>query len=123
MTAKDVGGDKFRFDVSGLKAGENTLELVNDSKKELHHVIALPLQPGRTVKDVKKFFESDGKGRPPVDFMKGEGTAVLDQKTREVTKLKLPKSGDYVLICGLPDRDGKGKPHFHEGLLKQVKVD
>jgi len=49
------------------------------------------------------------------------GASVLDGKTKETTQLTLSK-GPYVLVCFLTDRDGKGKPHFQEGLLSQVTV-
>ena len=74
--------------------------------------------------DAKKFLATEGEpqGPPPVDFAGGGNTSVLDQKTKEVTKLTLSKPGNYVLVCFLGDRDGKGKPHFQEGALEQVRV-
>lgn len=120
VTATDVGADKLRFKVSGLKSGSNTLKFVNESKKELRHVIAIPLLPGKREADAKKFFD-DGQGKPPMDFDNTVGTSVLDQKTEEVTTFSL-KSGKYVLVCFLPDRDGKGEEHFKDGMLKEVDV-
>ncbi len=125
VTAKDKGDDEFSFETSGLKVGNNTLEFVNDSKKELHHVIGFPLLPGKTVADAKKAFASNGppQGPPPVDFESGFGTSVLNQKTKEVTDLKISKPGNYVLVCFLSDRDGKGKRHFAEGMLKEADAE
>ncbi|MDX6667067.1 MAG: hypothetical protein QOK04_447 [Solirubrobacteraceae bacterium] len=123
VTVKDVGKDKFRFDNSPLKAGTVTVEFNNTSKQD-HHVIALPLLPGKTIADVKKALASNGppSGPPPVDFAGQTGTAIVDYKQKEVAQLHLAKAGNYVLLCFLTDRNGKGKPHFQEGLLKEVKV-
>ena len=124
VTATDTSDHKHAFEVSGLKTGKNTLLFKNESREELHHIVAFPLLPGRTAQDAKRFLETQGKpsGPPPVDFENGDSTAVLDQGTEMVTTLNLRKAGDYVLICFLPDRDGKGKPHFEEGMLKQISV-
>ncbi len=124
VTATDTADHKHSYEVSGLKVGLNTLLFKNESKEELHHIVIFKLQPGRTAQDAKTFLETQGKpsGPPPIDFENGDSTAILDQKTEMVTTLNLRKAGDYVLICFLPDRDGKGKPHFLEGMLEQVSV-
>jgi hypothetical protein len=108
---------------SGLKAGKNTITFDNTTN-QLHHIVALPLVPGKTAADVKKFLASNGKPScpPPVNFDQGVSTAVIDQKFKQTTELTLAKPGNYVLLCFISDRDGKGKPHFLEGLDKQVKV-
>jgi hypothetical protein len=118
ITAKTVSKDKYAFDISGLKAGDNTVKFTNDSKGELHHVQAFPVNDGATLDQIKKVFASSGppKGKPPVDFAKGTGTTVLESKQDEVTHLNLQK-GKYVFVCFLTDRDG-GKPHFLKGLAK-----
>ncbi len=125
ITAKTVSKDKYAFDISGLKAGDNALKFANDSKDQLHEVQAFKVSdPNASLADVKKFLEQQGppkKGqKPPIDFKSNVGTAVLDQKTDEVTHLTLQK-GKYVFLCFLPDRDG-GKPHFLEGLAKFADV-
>jgi len=124
VTATDTADHKHSYEVSGLKVGLNTFLFKNESKEELHHIVIFKLQPGRTAQDAKTFLETQGKpsGPPPIDFENGDSTAILDQKTEMVTTLNLRKAGDYVLICFLPDRDGKGKPHFLEGMLEQVSV-
>jgi hypothetical protein len=123
VTIKDVGKDKFRFDNSPLKTGTVTFEFNNTSKQD-HHILAVPLLPGKTVAEVKKALASNGppSGPPPVDFGKLTGAAILDPKQKQVAQLHLAKPGNYVLLCFLTDRNGKGKPHFLEGLLKEVKV-
>ena len=46
---------------------------------------------------------------------------MLDGKKKETTQLNLSK-GRYAIVCFLTDRDGKGKPHFQEGMLKEVNI-
>lgn len=122
IEAKTVGKDKYEFVVSGLKAGPNKLLFKNDSKGELHHVVAFPIRPGKTLADVKKALATQGKpsGPPPVDFMNAAGTEVIDGKRELVSTVNL-KAGHYALVCFLNDRDG-GKPHFMKGMLKEVDV-
>jgi hypothetical protein len=122
VEVKAKGDDEFEFLPSNLKAGTNRMTFDNTSD-EIHHVLALPLVGSSTLADVKKFLATQGKasGPPPVEFDKGSNTAVLDGTRKEITTIKL-KRGRNVLICFLTDRDGKGKPHFQEGLLKEVNV-
>lgn len=124
IVAKDVPGDKHAFDDSGLKVGGNTVSFDNNSEKEDHHFILFPLLPGKTLADAKKFLATQGQpsGPPPVDFDNGVGSAVIGAKQKETLHIDLPRAGNYVLLCFVTDRDGKGPPHFLKGMLKEVKV-
>jgi len=123
VTVKDEPKDSFRFDVSGLKTGSNTVTFDNTSK-EYHHVLAVPLLPGKTLAQAKTALASNGppKGPPPVDFASLSGSAVADSKSKDVVQLTFAKPGNYVLLCFLTDKDGKGKQHLLRGLLKEVHV-
>lgn len=119
----DDGKDRYKFETSGLTAGANqvTFDNASESDEALHHVIAFPIVPGKTLADVRKAFSSqNASGPPPLDFANGTGTTVLDAKRSLVTTLTL-KKGSYALICFLNDRD-ETKPHFMEGLLQKVDV-
>ena len=122
VETKDVRKDEYEFVTSGLKAGTNNLTFDNTSE-EIHHVLAVPMRGTATLAQVKKFFATMGEapGPPPVDFEKASGTAVLDGKRKETTRLELQK-GRNVLICFLTDRDGKGKSHTEEGMLQEVDI-
>jgi plastocyanin len=123
ITVKDVGKDKFRFDNSALRAGVTTITFDNTSKQD-HHLVAFRLLPGKTLADAKKAFATQGppSGPPPVDPQSQTGVPVHDPKTKQVVQVDFTKPGNYVLLCFLKDRDGKGKPHVAEGLLKEIKV-
>jgi hypothetical protein len=125
ITAKTVAKDKYAWNISGLKAGDNTIKFSNDSKNELHHVQAVRVtDPKASLSDVKKAIAQEGpppKGqKPPIDPNTNLGTAALDGKTDEVTHLNLQK-GKYVFVCFFNDRDG-GKPHFLKGLAKFEEI-
>ncbi len=122
IEAIDKGHHKYAFASSNLKAGTNELTFANKSK-EIHLVAAFPIVGKATIADVKKALSQRGKpaGPPPIDFEKGDNTTVLDGKRKLTTRLKLAK-GRNALVCFLPDRDGKGKPHFQEGMLKEVEI-
>ncbi len=112
-----------RFTVSGLKLGHNRLRFRNTGK-QIHHAILFPMLPGKTLGDVRDAFAAQGppSGPPPVDFAGSAGTAALDADGAEVTDLVLRSPGRYALVCFIADRDGKGRPHFLDGMLKEVVV-
>lgn len=111
------------FEISGLRAGSNRVRFVNKGEQD-HHAVLFPIQPGKAIADVEKFFQQQGRpsGPPPVDFEGGDYVAVIEGDNEQVTDLTLRKPGKYAVVCFLTDRDGKGKPHFAEGMLKEVDV-
>ena len=121
IVAKDKGDDEFEWVTTNLKPGKNELTFDNASK-EIHLVIAAPIVGKATLADVKKFLgEMNSSGPPPLGFDKAVGTSILDGKKKLTTSVNLPK-GRTALICFLTDRDGKGKAHYEEGLLKEVDI-
>ena len=123
IAVKDKGHHEYEWVTSNLKAGKTELTFDNTKSKEIHLVVGFPILGNATIADVRKFLSQRGKpsGPPPVDFEKGFNTAVLDGKRKETTTVTLVK-GRNALVCFLHDRDGKGKPHTEEGLLKEVEV-
>lgn len=116
ITAKE-----YAFDASGLRAGANEIQFVNDGR-EIHHVIALPLAQGRTAADFRRFIASDGRGGPPpVDFEAGANTSAFDGGTSGNVRLTL-RRGEYVLVCFISDRRG-GPPHAVMGMVREVTVE
>lgn len=121
ITATDKGKDKYAWEVTNLTAGTHNVTFDNKSK-QIHLVFAAPIVGKANLAQIKTFLsQQNPTGRPPIDFLKAAGASILDGKTTETTQLTLTK-GHYALICFLTDRDGKGKPHFQEGMLKVVTV-
>ena len=114
-----IDAKEYSFTTSGLKAGPQKVEFANTGK-ELHHAIGFAVKPGKTPADLKKFFESEGKGPPPFEEKGMFSTAVIDGGQRQVIDLDL-KSGKYALVCFIQDRKG-GPPHVAKGMLSEVTV-
>lgn len=109
----------YSFTTTGLKAGRQKVEFANTGK-ELHHAIGFKVKPGKTPADLKKFFDSEGKGPPPFDEKGGFETAVIDGGQRQVVDLDI-KPGKYALVCFIQDRKG-GPPHVAKGMVSELTV-
>jgi len=114
-----IGAKEYSFTTSGLKAGRQKVEFANTGK-ELHHALGFAVKPGKTPADLKKFFDSEGKGPPPFEEKGGFETTVIDGGQRQVVDLEL-KSGKYALVCFIQDRKG-GPPHVAKGMISELTV-
>ena len=110
----------YSFTTSGLKAGPQKVEFANTGK-ELHHAVGFAVKPGKTPADLKKFFESEGKGPPPFEEKGGFDTAVIDGGQRQVVDLDL-KPGKYAVVCFIIDPE-TGRPHLMDGMVTTFTVD
>ncbi len=75
---REVDASEYKFDVSGLKTGENTFTFANKGQ-QFHHLIAVPMAEGATLDDVNTFLQSEdggGDAPPPIDFDKEQDLAV-----------------------------------------------
>jgi len=125
VTATDEGEgeDKtYDFEFAGLKAGTNEVRFENTGD-ELHHALFFPMRQGATIKEVEEAFaaEEEPEGPPPVDFMNGVGTTVIDGGIAQNISLDL-KAGKYAVVCFISDREG-GPPHAAKGMLKELTVE
>jgi hypothetical protein len=120
-TEARIVASEYTFEVEGLKAGENEVTFEN-SGQELHHAIGFPINPGKSIDDVKKALSEEGEpsGPPPFDPKGIFGTAVLDGGISQVVNLDL-KPGKYAIVCFIQDRKG-GPPHVMKGMIKEVEV-
>ncbi len=124
VKAAKAGKDKYAWDISGLKAGKNTITFDSEGSDALHFILAVPVKgKAPPLSKLKSDFAKAGSGPPPayLDFQNTQGTAILDGDSSQTTSLELKKPGQYVFFCPLTDRDG-GKTHDQEGLLKVVTV-
>ena len=114
-----VTAEDYSFESEGLTAGKVTLAFEN-AGVEPHHVLALPLQKGKTIDDFKAFVRTE-KGPPPVDFRRGVTSTVIDGDKTLVQDVTLQK-GEYVMVCFISDRAG-GKPHALKGMISPATVE
>lgn len=125
ITAEDATEGRrttYGFRLEGLKAGTNQVHFQNTGR-ELHHALFVPLRKGATIAQAERFLESDRppSGPPPVDFAKITGTKVIDAGIEQNITLGLD-AGRYAVICFISDRDG-GKPHVAKGMIEQLTVE
>lgn len=112
---------EYGFDVSGLVAGKNSVVYSNGGK-EWHHVAMQKLMPGKTLADFQKALAAPENGPPPVGLTDDKASAqlpVLSPGLTEVADFTLTK-GTYVFVCFMPD--AAGKPHFMDGMVREVKI-
>ncbi|HEY7137724.1 MAG TPA: hypothetical protein VIB48_21905 [Acidimicrobiia bacterium] len=115
-----VTASEYKFDTSGLKAGDNLVEFKN-SGIQLHMVLAAPMQPGKTLADVKTAMSSDNQSAPPpIDFEKAVGAEVVDPGQSVFVHWNL-SPGKYAMLCFLNDHTG-GPPHFTMGMLQELDI-
>ena len=122
-TSGTITASEYAFETAGpLKAGDVQLTFDN-SGKEAHHIVGLPINPGKTVKEVADFLkeEDEASGPPPFSENGGFDTAILDGGAEQTFDAKL-KAGKYALICFIPDRAG-GPPHVAKGMVSEAVVE
>jgi hypothetical protein len=122
VTAATTGEEdpQYEWKSEGLKAGQNKITFDSEGDKALHVLVAAPIKGNATIDQVGQELDSNGPPRS-IDFNNAAQTTVIDGGKQEVTTLNL-KAGRYAFICFLPDRDEPDKPHYKEGLLKEVTV-
>ena len=120
QTTAEVDASEYKFDVTGLKAGDNTFTFVNKGN-QFHHLIAVPMVPGATIDDVKAAFASDQEPEnSPIDFSKEQDLAVTGPGQAQVVTFHLDQ-GSYVFLCFLNDKTGESPPSA-KGMLQQVDI-
>lgn len=118
--AAEVDASEYKFDASGLKAGENTFTFANKGE-QFHHLIAVPMVEGATLDDVVTALSSDTPpDNPPIDFDKEQDLAVTGPGEAQSVTMNF-EAGSYVFLCFINDREG-GPPHFTKGMVTQVDI-
>ena len=115
--------DEYAFEATGLTGGAPQQVRVENLGSEPHFVEAVPLQPSKSVADVRAFFEpgsEESKGLPPIDFEQGGQSALLDGGGVQVVDFGLAP-GDYALLCFVADRAG-GPQHIEKGMISEAVV-
>lgn len=100
-----------------ISGGLNIIRLKNRGH-DVHHVQFLRLQGKKTEKDFKKALAADSTRLPPWVVRYGGVNSVMPGE--EAAVLLDLDPGDYVLICGIPDK--QGLPHVVHGMTKSLQV-
>jgi hypothetical protein len=113
-----IEATEYEFVASGLQAG-STPVLFDNAGGEPHFIAGIGIKPGKTIADVRKFFETH-KGEPPIDESRSFSTALIEGGQSQSIDVDL-QAGDYALLCFVPDRAG-GPPHAVKGMISKVTV-
>jgi hypothetical protein len=110
--------DDYDFVVApAIRAGRRTIRVENVSTQP-HEVGVLRLERGKTVDDVMAWLRQRD-GAPPAEVV--GGSSALSRGV--VTYIHADfTSGDYVLVCFVPDRKD-GKSHYEHGMVRKFRVD
>lgn len=112
----------YSFESFDLRAGRSKI-LVENTGRQPHHVVALPIREGNTIEDVEQALreeEGEPSGPPPFDEEAGVNTAVIDGGRKQIAELEL-RPGNYALLCFISDRQG-GPPHVAKGMIAEATV-
>jgi hypothetical protein len=117
-----VKAKDYAFEISGLKAGNNSVSFENTGQ-QFHHALFVPLAPGATFDQAKAALASQEAptGPPPINFEKAVGFEVVNPGAKLVQNSFTLEKGTYVVICFINDKSG-GPPHFTKGMIQQLDV-
>jgi hypothetical protein len=99
-----------------LSTGKHIVQVVNDGP-QVHELELVKLEPGKTTKDFLAWMakpESAG----PADAI--GGVVGIAKNGSNFFDVEL-STGNYVLICFVPDKND-GKSHYHHGMIKEFTV-
>jgi hypothetical protein len=100
-----------------IDGGWKTILLKNQGR-EIHHVQFLKLPAEKTSKDFNEALASDSTRLPSWVVRYGGVNSVMPGE--EATVIINLDPGEYVLICGIPDK--RGLPHVIRGMSKSLQV-
>ena len=102
-----------------IQAGAQTWEVVNQGQ-QIHHLVLMKLQEGKTMEDVQRFMETQ-EGEPPADEV--GHTNVLSPGASNYIDVDLTP-GTYLALCFMPDHlgDATGQPHVMLGMMQNFTV-
>jgi hypothetical protein len=107
----------YAFDVpERIPAGLTTIRLVNKGP-DLHHVVLIRLEAGKTMGDLFAAMKGDGPLPAWATSVGGPNTPVPGGESNATFELA---PGSYAMICVIPAPDGQ--PHVMKGMAKAITV-
>jgi hypothetical protein len=100
-----------------IPAGLTTVEIINHGQ-DAHQIQFIKLPAGKTAADFSAEIIADPARLPSWTQRRGGPNGVVPGE--RATAIIDLEPGDYVLICGIPDRHGV--PHVALGMLKPLRV-
>ena len=108
----------YAFGFSGpVPSGDVTFRVEN-SGPQVHDMVILELEPGKTVADFLGWLEAGAQGAPAGRIV----SAITGMNAgRHVSFTAHLEPGDYTAICWVPDA-GDLRPHFMHGMTQEFTV-
>jgi hypothetical protein len=101
-----------------LTPGSHTI-LVENKGPQVHEVVLLKLEPGKSAKDFGEW-ATTGKMKGPPPALPIGGVGPMEKEFSSVFKADLAP-GEYAFICFIPDAKD-GKMHLQHGMVTQFRV-
>jgi hypothetical protein len=107
----------YAFEITGpLTAGRHVVR-VEDAGPQMHELVFLKLEPGKTVQQAVAWLEKP-EGPPPGSLINGASPMTAGVVNTTTVDLS---AGEYGLVCFVSDSKD-GKPHIVHGMIKQITV-
>jgi len=105
----------YAFEITGpLTAGRHVVR-VEDAGPQMHELVFLKLEPGKTVQQAVAWLEKP-EGPPPGSLINGASPMTVGVVNTTTVDLS---AGEYGLVCFVSDSKD-GKPHIMHGMIKQI---
>jgi hypothetical protein len=112
---------EFTFVVPTDFDGKGTIDVTNVGA-QIHELVMVKLNEGKTALDAAKYFAGPPTGAPPFTEIPDIGGVVgLSPKQHAWLTMDLA-SGKYALLCFFPDPNKGGRPHVLEGMLEEITI-
>lgn len=114
---------EFTFLPDASFSGTGTVEIKNVGT-QIHEMIVVKENPGKTLDEVKAFFLAPPGTPPPAGpppFTSAGGVVGLGPNQTMYQTMALTP-GKYVLLCFFPDPNKGDEPHALEGMLKEITI-
>ena len=103
-----------------IQTGPQMWQVVNRGN-QVHHLVLMKLQEGRTMEELQSFMEAP-EGAPPVDEV--GHVSMLSPGASNYVNFDL-EPGTYVALCFVPDHRGEvtGAPHVALGMMQTFTIE
>lgn len=100
-----------------LESGRQTVRLLNRGR-DVHQIQFLALPSGKSITDVERALASRSPSLP--NWLRRHGGVNSVAPGDEASVSMQLESGDYLLLCGIPDV--AGRPHAMRGMVRALRV-
>lgn len=114
----------FNFTMPDTLPAGKSMYMVANTGAQFHEFNIVQIAPGKTLDDVKKFFDAPPTAPPagPPPGVPAGGMQALTKGNTAIAVLDLTP-GNYAAVCNVPDQSKpNGDSHLHLGMIKGFTV-